>query len=149
MTAAPSTLKIRSIFLLESNFKRSPNVTIDGAEIFGATMEVHAGEVKDEEDTIFSDLIVNSEVRYKDQIQAEAKVRMVGIFKTENASPDEKKKFAFINCPAIIFPFIREQIASLYAKSGLKPYMLDPVNFVKLVDEQQPIQRNTEVKQEA
>ena len=48
--------------------------------------------------------------------------------------PDEKilKQFATINCPAIIFPYIRETIADLTRRAGFPPLHLDPVNFIEL-----------------
>lgn len=143
MTETAPILKIRSIITLESNFKRLPNVMADGTEVFDANMEIHAGE-GEEKDVIFTDLVVTSRLRHKEAIQAEAQIRMIGVFIVKNASAEEKRNCAFINCPAIMFPFIREHITSLFVRSGLKPYMLDPVNFVKLATEKQ--NQNPETK---
>ena len=41
-------------------------------------------------------------------------------------------QFATINCPAIIFPYIRETIADLTRRAGFEPLHLKPVNFVEL-----------------
>ncbi len=42
------------------------------------------------------------------------------------------KQLATMNCPAIIFPYVRETIADLTRRSGHKPLHLDPINFVEL-----------------
>ena len=140
MIESTSTLKIRSLVMMESSFTRLPTVTLDGTEVFEGNLELHAGEGL-EKDQVFSDLVVYSRVRYKEEIQAEARVRMIGLFDTTDSTPEMKKGYAFVNCPAIIFPFIREHIASLFLKSGLKPFMLDPVNFVQLAQENQSLQK--------
>lgn len=48
--------------------------------------------------------------------------------------PDEKmlNQLATINCPAILFPYIRETIADLTRRAGFPPLHLAPVNFIEL-----------------
>lgn len=42
-----------------------------------------------------------------------------------------------INCPAIIFPYVRETIADITRRAGFAPLHLDPVNFVALAEQQE------------
>jgi preprotein translocase subunit SecB len=42
------------------------------------------------------------------------------------------EQFAKINCPAIIFPYIRETIADLTRRAGFPPLHLDPINFIEM-----------------
>jgi preprotein translocase subunit SecB len=42
------------------------------------------------------------------------------------------EQFAKINCPAIIFPYIRETVADLTRRAGFPPLHLDPINFVEM-----------------
>lgn len=60
-------------------------------------------------------------------------VQAGGLFKFKDA-PEEKlvKQFATVNCPAIIFPYIRETVADLTRRAGFPPLHLAPVNFVEL-----------------
>ena len=48
--------------------------------------------------------------------------------------PDEKtlKQFGDINCPAIVFPYIREVIADITRRSGFSPLHLPAVNFIEM-----------------
>ena len=48
--------------------------------------------------------------------------------------PDKNiiKKLSTINCPAIIFPYVRETIADLTRRSGYPPFHMSPINFVEL-----------------
>ncbi|MDA8242264.1 MAG: protein-export chaperone SecB [Nitrospiraceae bacterium] len=53
--------------------------------------------------------------------------------------PEEKilKQFSVINCPAIMFPYIRETIADLTRRAGFQPLHLNPVNFIQLAKERE------------
>ncbi len=42
------------------------------------------------------------------------------------------KQFANVNCPAIMFPYIRETIADLTRRAGFAPLHLDPINFIEM-----------------
>jgi preprotein translocase subunit SecB len=56
-----------------------------------------------------------------------------GVFKFKEA-PDESvlRNASEMNCPAIIFPYIRETIADMTRRAGFAPLHLNPVNFVAL-----------------
>jgi preprotein translocase subunit SecB len=60
-------------------------------------------------------------------------VQAGGLFKFKSR-PDEKmlKQLETINCPAIIFPYLRETIADLTRRAGFPPLHLAPINFVEL-----------------
>lgn len=56
-----------------------------------------------------------------------------GVFEfSEEVSEEEDDQLTNINCPAIIFPYIREQVADLTRRSGYPPLHLPPVNFIKM-----------------
>jgi|SRR3989304_5720699 len=55
-----------------------------------------------------------------------------------DVSPDEDtiERSASINCPAIMFPYVRETIADLTRRAGFAPLHLQPINFVKFAERQ-------------
>lgn len=55
-----------------------------------------------------------------------------GKFIIDASEKDHIDRLSKVNCPAIIFPYIREHLAELSRKSGLKPYHINPINFVQL-----------------
>ncbi len=61
-------------------------------------------------------------------------VQCVGIFEIENKDNLDLPidKFATLNGPAIILPYIRQHLTDLTIKAGFNPYYLPPVNFHKL-----------------
>jgi preprotein translocase subunit SecB len=64
--------------------------------------------------------------------------------------PEDKilKQLATINCPAIIFPYIRETIADLTRRAGFPPLHLDPINFIELAKKRE-YDRQQKVKDDA
>ncbi len=48
--------------------------------------------------------------------------------------PDDNmlNKLVSINCPAILFPYLRETIADLTRRAGFDPLHIDPINFIEL-----------------
>ena len=40
--------------------------------------------------------------------------------------------FLVINCPTLIFPFLRRLVADLTREGGYPPLLLDPIDFAQL-----------------
>lgn len=57
-----------------------------------------------------------------------------GKFVIDASEKDHIDRLSKVNCPAIIFPYIREHLADLSRRSGLKPFHINPINFVQLRD---------------
>lgn len=57
---------------------------------------------------------------------------MGGTFKFE-AHPDKKTfdLLSNVNCPAIIFPYLRELVSDITKRAGLEPFYIQPFNFVE------------------
>lgn len=65
-------------------------------------------------------------------------IKGAGLFKLESI-PDAKilKQLATINCPAIIFPYLRETVADLTRRAGFPPLHINPINFIELAKQQE------------
>jgi len=123
---------------------------------FSINREFKPGESKDV--TILPDLAINHELK-KDEKQLIVllgvrqitgnipyyfEVESVALFQFDEI-PEEKtlKQFSEMNCPAIMFPYIRETIADLTRRAGFPPLHLNPINFIQLAKEReskQPVQ---------
>jgi len=134
-----ASYKFLDIVLLESLFERKPNVHW-GSEQIKANVNINVKHnLKEERLYVFVTLIFeaissNDERSKSEEKEVSAKITMLGIFEfpyQENAELP-LDDFANINAPAIIFPFIREHLASMSMKSRIPPILLDPVNFIKL-----------------
>jgi preprotein translocase subunit SecB len=59
-------------------------------------------------------------------------VRMVGLFEADIDLEDTViDQFVRVNCPAIIFPYVREIVSNLTQRAGFPPLYLPVINFVK------------------
>ena len=58
-----------------------------------------------------------------------AEVKQAGIFVIGGLSDEERDQVIGANCPNILFPYIRETIASLVSKGTFSPFHLQPINF--------------------
>ena len=58
-----------------------------------------------------------------------------GTFMVQNLpNPNQDKRVAFVDCPNIIFPFIRQTVLNITQSSGFPPLTLDYVDFADLFD---------------
>ena len=52
-----------------------------------------------------------------------------GMFHIENLPPQSLEPFLLINCPALIFPFLRRLVADVTREGGFPPLYVDPIDF--------------------
>jgi preprotein translocase subunit SecB len=55
-----------------------------------------------------------------------------GLFKIENIPQAALEPFLLVNCPSILFPFVRRIVADLSREGGFPPLLLDPFDFAQL-----------------
>ena len=124
------TYRLDSLTLVESSFKREANIDFSNTEIKNS-VDIDIQHTLNE-DKIFIDLEVVLIGKLKRVKLFQFKTKYVGQFEKgdENILPIEK--FVEANGPAIMYPFVREHIATTSIKAGMNPILLPPVNFVKL-----------------
>lgn len=60
-----------------------------------------------------------------------------GMFQVENLPEAALEPFLLIDCPALLFPFVRRLVADLTREGGFPPLLLDPINFANLFHKRQ------------
>lgn len=55
-----------------------------------------------------------------------------GIFRIKNIPDEALEPFLLINCPALIFPYLRRLASDLTREGGFPPLLLDPIDFAGL-----------------
>ena len=130
MTQKIKTYKLISLTLVDSTFKREAKIDFSDSEIKNS-VDIDIQHTVNE-DEIIIDLEVKLVGRLKRSKLFSFSTKYVGQFEKgdENILPVEK--FVEANGPAIMYPFVREHIASTSMKAGMNPILLPPVNFVKL-----------------
>ena len=70
-----------------------------------------------------------AQAKGKDLMIYELEIVYAGAFQIENAPPQALEPMLFINCPALLFPFLRRTVADITREGGFPPLLLDPVDF--------------------
>jgi preprotein translocase subunit SecB len=65
----------------------------------------------------------------KDTVIYDLEIVFGGAFHIENAPPQALEAMLFVNCPSLLFPFLRRLVADLTREGGFPPLLLDPVDF--------------------
>ncbi len=55
-----------------------------------------------------------------------------GVFQIDNMTREDIEPFMLVNCPSMLFPFLRRIIADLTREGGFPPLFLDPIDFAAL-----------------
>lgn len=55
-----------------------------------------------------------------------------GIFLIENIAEEQLHPFLMIECPRMVFPFVRRLVADLTREGGFPPFNMETVDFVSL-----------------
>lgn len=131
---AASGFKIIRLELVECSFHRAPDVSYeegpDGkkeSNNFSLNLEPVV-----EGNSVSCTLTLKYESSYGGDHQVDASVSFRGLFEFFGEVQIKPDEFARINAPGIIFPFVREHLANLCMKAGVKIVWLPPVNFVEM-----------------
>jgi preprotein translocase subunit SecB len=60
-----------------------------------------------------------------------------GMFQIESLPEAALEPFLLIDCPTLLFPFVRRLVADLTREGGFPPLLLDPINFANLFAKRQ------------
>ena len=91
-------------------------------------------------------LTVRAEAKLKEQLAYLCEVEYAGLF-TINVADDTLGPVLLIECPLIVFPFLRRIIADITGDGGVAPLMLAPIDFAALYQQRMmAAQENAEVK---
>jgi preprotein translocase subunit SecB len=85
-----------------------------GEEIFEVVLSLEA-TAKTEEETIYTLELVYG-----------------GGFRLHNLPKEAIQPVLFIECPALLFPFVRRLVADLTREGGYPPLLIDPIDFASL-----------------
>ena len=66
-------------------------------------------------------------------------VDQAGIFQIRNIADDQIELLHNIECPNILFPYLRETVSDLTTRAGFMPVVLAPVNFAYLHQQKQQV----------
>ncbi|MFL0682000.1 MAG: protein-export chaperone SecB [Algoriphagus aquaeductus] len=114
---------------MENSFKREVIVNFNQPEI-ETSVDIDVN-VQVENNLVFVTEVLDYQQKYKGETEVTANIKMVGVFEKIGDPTLDINEFGNINGAAIIFPYIREHLTNLSAKSGIGLIVLPPFNFTK------------------
>lgn len=130
-----SSYRFLNVLLLESSFKREAEINFGDSE-FKNDINVDI-EKKIESNKLFVTLNLVFKAGKENDCRISSKISMLGLFELPEVEDPTLniEYFGSVNAPAIIFPFVREHLASVSMKAGINPILLPPINFVNMASE--------------
>jgi len=83
-------------------------------------------------DLFESSIDFNAQASNKHGIIYELELIYAGLFTLKNLPEQTLQPFLLINCPSILFPFLRRIVADITREGGFPPLLLDPIDFAAL-----------------
>ena len=62
----------------------------------------------------------------------ELEIVYAGLFQIQNIPEQALEPFLLVNCPSLLFPFLRRIVADISREGGFPPLLLDPFDFATL-----------------
>ena len=69
-----------------------------------------------------------------------------GVFQIENVPDDQLHPYLLIECPRMLFPFLRRIVSDVTRDGGFPPLNLENIDFLKLYRQEIDRRKNTKEK---
>lgn len=85
-----------------------------------------------ENDEFEATIRLNITSRRADQVSFILELEYAGVFGIKNVPDESLQPLLLIECPRMLFPFLRRVVADITRDGGYPPLMLDPIDFAQL-----------------
>ena len=129
-------IEIQSQFLKDFSFEKKEEYAFFTEEDFkGKTdfsLNIEVENEKRDDNLALVSLIVNLEAKINEKIAFILEMTYCGLFKFPNVIEDILKKQIQIECPRMLFPYIRRIISQTMVESGMPNIDIKNINFFDL-----------------
>ncbi|MEO5332922.1 MAG: protein-export chaperone SecB [Magnetococcus sp. YQC-5] len=140
----PPVFHVEKLYLKDLSFEspNAPDVFLEAGEPqLELQLETRAAQKGPEH--YESILHVTVKVHLESKILFLVDVTYAGLFLLRNIPQEHISPTMGIECPNILFPYVRRIISDQVTEGGFKPVVLDPINFAALY--QQQLQQQSQV----
>ena len=128
-------IQIQSQFIRDLSFEKKDDYNafqddLKGKTNFSLNIEVENKQLN--ENLIIVSLIVSLEAKINNKIAFILEMTYCGIFEFPNVNEEILKKQIQVECPKILFPYIRRIISQLMIESGMPNIDIKNINFFDL-----------------
>ncbi len=113
----------------------NPNIErlLDGpGESPNLQLEVNVNAKKMGDNLFESTISLNAHATNQEGTIYQMELEYAGLFRLKNIPQESLEAFLLINCPNLIFPFVRRLVADISREGGFPPLLLDPIDFASL-----------------
>lgn len=124
--------KIQRVYLKDVSYEspQAPKVFVGGITWQpNVSLHINTESTKLENDMYEVVLTVTATVKLNEEVAYLTEVKQAGLFLVKGFEPARLGPMLGSFCPNLLFPFAREEIASLVQKGGFPQLLLEPVNF--------------------
>src|SRR5262249_3576903 len=100
-------------------------------------IEVNVNATKLTDKMFESAILFKAQARSKAGVIYDLELAYAGLFEIQNLPEQALEPFLLINCPSLLFPFLRRIVADLTREGGFAPLLLDPIDFAALFVQRQ------------
>ena len=136
---APVQVHVAGQYIKDLSFE-SPNVSRligGGGEQPTLRVEVQVNATKVSDRMFESAIQFKAEATNKAGVIYDLELVYAGMFEVTNMPEQALEPFLLINCPSLLFPFLRRIVADLTREGGFPPLLLDPIDFAALFMQRQ------------
>src|SRR3990172_5572512 len=130
----PVQAQVLGQFIRDLSFENpSAGKRIDGSEETpNLKVEVNVQASRLGDDVYESGIDFKAIATHKDATLYDLELVYAGLFRIKNIPEQAMEPFLLINCPTLVFPFLRRLVADLTREGGFPPLLLDPIDFAGL-----------------
>jgi preprotein translocase subunit SecB len=147
-TQAPAmNVQVMGQYIKDLSFE-NPNVgkiAIKEGENPGVSLEINVEAQRMGPDTFESAIQFTAKATHSGGTIYVLEIVYGGLFRLQNVPPQAMEPFLLVNCPTLLFPFLRRIAADVTREGGYPPLWLDPFDFGNLfMRRQQELAKNAE-----
>jgi preprotein translocase subunit SecB len=135
----PLQVRVVGQYIKDLSFE-NPNIRklIDGpGEKPALRVEVNVNATKMADKIFESAIDFKAEATSKTGVIYDLELSYAGLFEIQSIPEQALEPFLLINCPSLLFPFLRRLVADLTREGGFPPLLLDPIDFAGLFIQKQ------------
>ena len=127
-------LAVLAQFIKDLSFEspNAPQVLQGPGENPQLQINVNVQATKRSEEAYQVDLQFEAQAKSDDGVIYNIEIVYAGMFRLTNIPEDLLQAVLFVDCPTILFPFLRRIVADLTQDGGFPPLLMDPMDFAAL-----------------
>ncbi|MGI9385267.1 MAG: protein-export chaperone SecB [Methyloligellaceae bacterium] len=127
-------LAVLAQFIKDLSFEspNAPQVLQGPGENPKLQINVNVQATKRADDVYQVDLQFEAQAKSDDGVIYNIEIVYAGMFRLSNIPEDLLQAVLFVDCPTILFPFLRRIVADLTQDGGFPPLLMDPMDFAAL-----------------